>query len=83
MRYQKLSRFAGLTSAVVVAVLTSAVAAHAILTFTTPNAAAVSYNLKSGTSSAGITPATNVPVFVMADETVPTLGSTFEIGSGL
>jgi hypothetical protein len=39
--------------ATVVAIITSTIAANAVQTMTTPNAAFVSYNLAAGASSAG------------------------------
>jgi hypothetical protein len=70
MRYEKLSRSGGLALAAVVATLTFAVVAHAVQAITTPNAATVAYSLAQGTSSAGITPVVNKPVFVMGDQMV-------------
>lgn len=69
MRYQTLARIAGLLSAVVVATLTSAVAAHAVLTFAMPNAFTLGYTLAAGANSAAITPNANIPVFVMGVQT--------------
>ena len=71
MPYEKLSRIAGLMSAALVATVTFAVAAHAVQTVTTPNAVIIAYNLAPGANSAVITPAANVPVFVMGNENVP------------
>jgi hypothetical protein len=70
MGHEKVSRIAGLISAAMVATLTCAVAAHAVQTITTANAATIAYNLAAGGNSAPITPPANLPVFVMGDETV-------------
>jgi len=51
--------------AIVVAIITSMVAANATQTITAPNAAFISYNLAAGGNSAPITPATNRSVLVM------------------
>jgi hypothetical protein len=72
MRHEKVSQIAGLISAAVVATLTCAVAAHAVQTITTANAATVAYNLAGGAISAPITPPANLPVFVMADQILAT-----------
>jgi hypothetical protein len=65
MRSRDLGRAAGLLSAVLVALLTTAVVTHATQVITVPNAASVSYSLAAGANSAAITPAANTPVFVM------------------
>jgi len=62
---QKLSRPAVWTFAVMVALITSAVVAHATQSLSVPNAATVSYNLAAGANSAAITPSSSKPVFVM------------------
>ncbi len=69
MRYEKVSRMAGLLSAVMVATVTFAVAAHAVKTLTTPNAFTSAYNLATGGNGPAITPPANLPVFVMGDQT--------------
>ena len=65
MRIQKFSRPGVILLATVVVIITSMVAANATQSLTTPNAAFISYNLATGTSSAAITPATNRSVLVM------------------
>jgi len=65
MRIQKCSRPLVILLATVVAIITSIVVAHATQTITTPNAAFISYNLATGSSSAPITPVTNRAVLVM------------------
>jgi hypothetical protein len=65
MRTEKSSRWAAMLLAAVVAIVTSAVVANATQTITTPNAAFISYNLTTGTSSSVITPASNKSVLVM------------------
>ena len=65
MRYEKLSRLAGLLAAALVATLTCAVAAHALQSATTANAMTVHYSLGAGANSGAITPIANDPVFVM------------------
>src|SRR5438309_3631557 len=72
MRIQKFSRPGVILMATVVAIITSIVVANATQTITTPNAAFISYNLATNTSSAAITPATNRSVLVMG--CVTTLG---------
>jgi hypothetical protein len=68
MRYEKISRMAGLLSAALVATVTFAVAAHAVQTITTPNAANIAYNLNPGTTTGAITPVANLPVLVLGDQ---------------
>jgi len=51
--------------ATVVAIMTCLTVANATQTITTPNAVKITYNLAAGTSSAAITPATNISVSVM------------------
>ena len=65
MRMQKFSRPGVMLLAIVVAIITSMVAANATQTITAPNAAFISYSLAPGANSAAITPATNRPVLVM------------------
>jgi hypothetical protein len=65
MRSKEVGRVAGLLSAVLVALLTTAVVTHATQVITVPNAASVSYSLAAGANSAAITPAANTPVLVM------------------
>jgi hypothetical protein len=69
MRYEQVSRIAGLLSAAAVATVTFAVAAHAVQSLTTANAFTLSYSLGSGANSTGITPPANLPVLVMGEET--------------
>jgi hypothetical protein len=69
MRYEKLSRMAGLLSAALVAIVTLAVAAQAFQTTTTPNTAFLVYNLAAGASSGGVTPPANIPTLVMGEQT--------------
>ena len=65
MRIQKFSRPGVILLATVVAIITSMVVANATQMITTPNAAFISYNLATGSSSAPITPVTNRAVLVM------------------
>jgi hypothetical protein len=66
---RKLSTVGGRLGAMLVAVVTLAIVAHAVQTVVTPNALHVTYNLASGANSAAITPASNLPVFVMGVQT--------------
>ena len=70
MLRKRISRLAGLASAALVATVTFAVAAHAVLTVTTPNALTSNYNLANGANSGAFTPSANLPVFVMGDQTI-------------
>jgi hypothetical protein len=54
-----------------VAILTLSVLAQATITFTTARAMVVTYNLAAGASSAPITPASDIPVLVMGNQTNP------------
>ncbi len=53
----------------VIATVTFAVLGHAVQTVTNPNAATFVYSLAPGGNSANITPAANLPVLVLADQT--------------
>ena len=67
--YEKVSRIAGLISAALVATLTCAVSAHALLTISASNAAIFARSLNGNSRSGAITPPANLPVLVMGDET--------------
>ena len=67
--YKKVRRFGSLFLAAVVAILTLSVMVHATQVITTPNAASASYSLAPGANSANITPAVNMPVMILADQT--------------
>ena len=67
--YKKGRRFGSLLLAAVVAILTLSVMVHATQVITTPNAASASYSLAPGANSANITPAVNMPVMILADQT--------------
>jgi hypothetical protein len=69
MRYKRVSRMAGLLSAVLVATLAFALAAHAVQTITTPNAVTIAYSLAADADTGAITPPANLPVYVMGDQT--------------
>jgi hypothetical protein len=56
--------------AAIVVTVTFAVLGHAVQTVTTPNSATFAYNLAPGGNGANITPAANVPVLILADQTV-------------
>jgi len=53
----------------IVTILTLAVVGQAVQTITTPNYLTVAYNLVSGANSSAITPAANLPVLVLGDQT--------------
>ncbi|HZU27654.1 MAG TPA: hypothetical protein VFA04_19140 [Bryobacteraceae bacterium] len=65
------SRMATRLVAAVVGLLTFAVAASAVQTIATPNAAFVSYSLASGASTGAIVPPANQAVLVMGTQTAP------------
>ena len=69
-RYNKALRVGGLFLAALVAALTVSVVVHATQVITTPNAASFTYSLAGSASSAGITPPSDTPVLVVADQTV-------------
>ena len=81
MRYEKVSRIAGLISAALVATVTFAVAARAVQTLTTPNAFTASYTLNPGAISQAFTLPANVPTFVMGDQTADNIVNGFDAGS--
>jgi hypothetical protein len=81
MRYERLSRIAGLISAALVATVTFAVAARAVQTITTPNAFTASYSLGPGDNSRAFTLLANIPTFVMGDSTLAAPPGFFNIGS--
>ena len=62
-------RYASLSLAAIVAMLTVAVVANASQSLTVPNAATFSYNLAAGTNSSAITPASNQSVLVIGSQT--------------
>ena len=64
-RRDKISRAGSLLLAGIVVIVAFAVAAHAAQTFTTPNAAFISYSLNIGEVSSPITLPSNVTVHVM------------------
>jgi hypothetical protein len=65
MKSSRISRVSRLLLAAFVAVIALNIGMHATQTITTPNASKVTYNLAAGASSAAVTPAESVPVFVM------------------
>jgi hypothetical protein len=65
MRSREIGRAAGLLSAVLVTLLTTAVVTHATQVITVPNAASITYSLAAGANSAAITPVASQPVLVM------------------
>jgi hypothetical protein len=65
IQIQKSSRWLVIVLATVVLILTTMVVANASLTFTTPNAVKITYNLAAGANSTAITPAANTSVLVM------------------
>jgi hypothetical protein len=65
MKSSRISRVSQLLLAAFVAVVALNIGMHATQTITTPNASKVTYNLAAGASSAAVTPAESVPVFVM------------------
>lgn len=67
--YSKISRSATRLLVATVAVITLSVAARAVQTVATPNAAFVSYNLAPGASSGAITPPANQASLVMGTQT--------------
>lgn len=68
MRFERFIGAARLAVAGVVAMLTCAVVAPAIQTFSTPNAASFSYALAAGGISGSYTPVASQPVFVMGTQ---------------
>lgn len=56
--------------ATLVATVTFAVLAHAVQTISTASAMTVAYDVAPGASSGNITPAANLPVLVLSDQTV-------------
>ena len=75
-------RPAKLVLAAIVATSTLAVLAHAVQSITTPNSASFAYNLAPGANSANITPAANIPVLIIADQTGVTCNCD-DVGSSL
>ena len=69
MRYEQISRIAGLLSAAAVAAVTFAVTAHAVQSLTIANEFTMAYTLDVGRSSVPITTVANLPVLVMGDQT--------------
>ena len=65
----RISRAASLLAALLIATITLAVTAHAVQSFTTPNAAIVSYNVPVNSFGPTITPVANLPVHVMCTQT--------------
>lgn len=78
MRYERVYRPGGLLSAVLIAGLTFAVAAHAVQTITTPNAFAQSYSLAAGASSAMFTVPSNTVTSITGFST-----TTNNVGVGI
>jgi hypothetical protein len=62
--FEKVWRLAGLSLAAIVATVTLAVMAHAVITIKTPNAATFSYSLAPGASTSPTTPVDSQPVLV-------------------
>ena len=69
MRYEQISRIAGLLSAAAVAAVTFAVTAHAVQSLTIANEFTMAYTLDVDGSSVPITTVANLPVLVMGDQT--------------
>jgi hypothetical protein len=68
--------------AAIVATVTFAVLGHAVQTITTPNSASFAYSLAPGASGGNITPASNLPVMILADQTGTVCGCD-NVGSSL
>ena len=79
---RSLVRPSRLVLAAVVATVTFAVLGHAVQTITTPNSASFAYNLAPGANSANITPPSNTPVLILADQT-GTVCACDNVGSSL
>jgi hypothetical protein len=79
MRIQKSSRPLVILMATVVAIITSMVVANATQTITTPNAAFITYNLATNTSSAPIAPVASRSVLVMGCCTTNAFGAVGQV----
>jgi hypothetical protein len=82
MTIRNFVRPAKLMLAALVAVATLAIVGKAAQTITTPNAASFTYSLAPGASSGNITPAANIPVMILADQTGVTCNCD-DVGSSL